>query len=60
MKKTMTLAGNGKALPFLVEDSAYEGVKRIAAKGIGVIYISHRAIRVFGSSADPAIESLTA
>lgn len=32
MKKTMTLAGNGKALPFLVEDSAYEGVKRIAAK----------------------------
>ena len=30
--KQMMLAGNGRAVPFLVEESAYEGVKRVAAK----------------------------
>ena len=32
MKRTIELVANGRALPFLVEDCAFEGVKRIAQK----------------------------
>lgn len=58
MKDIMTLAEGKKALPFVVEESAFEGVKRVAAKVAGDVEKVSGAKPDILTSADNAGERL--